>query len=336
MNMTSPLISPWFEDFTRGMEFDAPAVTLTAGHAAIYQAITADRLRAPLDHALAAALSGDARGLVHPMLAINLAIGQSTWASQRVKANLFYRGLVLRRAVHVGDTLYTRTKVVGLRQNRRQPGRAATGMVALELLTTNQRDETVLHCWRCPMIPCRDADADTGHADSLDALGSTPDVGELQALLPAWDLKATQRWLGPRVADLADRSVIEIEPRDTITSAPELVRLTLNMAMAHTDATLSYLDQRLVYGGHTISLAFAQLTRALPNMLTLVAWESCEHTAPVVENDRVRSVVTVLERAQLPAGRGALLRLKVETFAARGAPETETRVLDWVLWAWSL
>lgn len=336
MSESASIAAPWFEDFTRGLEFDAPAITVTDGHAALYQAIVADRMRLPLDQHTARAVTAGDSGLVHPMLTTNIAIGQSTWASQRVKANLFYRGLVLRRSVHVGDTLYTRTRVVGLRQNRRQPGRAATGMVALELTTTNQRGEVILHCWRCPMIPCRDPEADTGHADNLDSLGNAPHPEDLCALLPGWRLEPTARWLGARAQDIADGAVLAIEPRDTVTSAPELVRLTLNMAMAHTDASLSYLGERLVFGGHTISLAFSQLTRALPNMLTLLAWESCDHTAPVVENDRLRSVATVLERRQLPEGRGSLLRVQLESYAARGKPESESRVLDWILWVWTL
>ena len=106
------------------------------------------------------------------------------------------------------------------------------------------------------------------------------------------------------------------------------------MAMAHTDARLSYLGDRLVYGGHTISMAFAQATRALPNLLSMIAWEACEHTAPVVENDRLRSEVTVLEKYPLDAG--ALLKLRVQTWAARGDPEHEAHVLDWRFWAWSV
>jgi hypothetical protein len=66
-------------------------VTLTEGQAALYQAAFGDRLRLPLDHARAARSPGTAP-LAHPLMAINIAIGQSTWASQRVKANLFYRG----------------------------------------------------------------------------------------------------------------------------------------------------------------------------------------------------------------------------------------------------
>jgi hypothetical protein len=33
--------------------------------------------------------------------------------------------------------------------------------------------------------------------------------------------------------------------------------------------------------------------------------------------------------------RGSLLKLRVESFAARGSPETETKVLDWSFWALS-
>ncbi|MEY3713645.1 MAG: hypothetical protein RL321_1265, partial [Pseudomonadota bacterium] len=129
---THSIAGPCFEDFHRGLEFDAPAVTIDSGQAAWHQALFGDRLRLPLDHHTSSLVTGAPTAMVHPLLAINIAIGQSTWASQRVKANLFYRGLILHRSVHLGDTLYTRTKVVGLRQNKTQANRAATGIVALE------------------------------------------------------------------------------------------------------------------------------------------------------------------------------------------------------------
>lgn len=325
---------PYFEDFHHGLEFDAPAVTLTAGHAALHQALFGDRLRLPLDHATSARITNSSAPLCHPLLAINVAIGQSTWASQRVKANLFYRGLVLRRPVFLGDTLYTRTRVVGLRQNKSQTGRAATGIVALEMTTTNQHGETVLHFWRCPMIPCRDAEARTGHVDDLETIGKGVTLEDVLAAVPAhWDIAPASGWLGTRASNLAPDQRFVIEARDTITSAPELVRLSLNMAMAHTDAKLSYLGERLVFGGHTIFMGFAQITRGLPNLLTVLAWESCDHVAPVVEGDRLRTEFTVT--AVKPAGTpgASLFRIDAECFAARGTPEEETRVLDWKFWA---
>jgi len=329
---TIDISGPWFEDLVPGLEFDAPAVTLTPGHAAAHAALFGDRLRLPLDHPTSRAVTGIDAPLAHPLLAINVAIGQTTWASQRVKANLFYRGLHLEHPVHLGDTLYTRTRIVGARQNRRQAGRAASGIVALEMTTTNQRDERVLHFWRCPLIPCRNPEAETALADDLEGIGTTPPREALVAGLPRWNLGAFRRSLARAVVPSAGVR-LRIGARDTVTSAPELVRLTLNMAMAHTDSKLSYLGERLVYGGHTISMAFAQVTRALPDLLTLVAWESCDHVAPVVENDRLRTEVEVLERIDVP--QGVLVKLHAECFASRASGDEETRVLDWKFYAWS-
>jgi len=328
------IAGPYFEDFHHGLEFDAPAVTLTAGHAALHQALFGDRLRLPLDHATSTRITNSSVPLCHPLLAINIAIGQSTWASQRVKANLFYRGLVLRRPVFLGDTLHTRTRVVGLRQNKSQAGRAATGIVALEMTTTNQHGETVLHFWRCPMIPCRNPEARTGHVDDLETIGKGVMLEDVLAAVPThWDMTPASGWLGTRASNIAPDQRFIIEARDTITSAPELVRLSLNMAMAHTDAKLSYLGERLVFGGHTIFMGFAQITRGLPNLLTVLAWESCDHVAPVVEGDRLRTEFTVTDVKPAGTSGGSLLRIDAECFAARGTPEDETRVLDWKFWA---
>lgn len=339
LESSKTISGPWFEDFQLGLEFDAPAVTLHSGHATWHQALFADRLRLQLDHHTSARVCGDGRVLAHPLLAINIAIGQSTWASQRVKANLFYRGLALQRPVYLGDTLYTRTRVVGLKQNRLQADRPATGIVALEMTTTNQHGEEVLHFWRCPMIPCRDPAASSTHADDLQQIGVAVTAQSVLDHLPkGWQLQPTNQWSGQRATDIALGRTITIESRDTVTCAPELVRLSLNMAMAHTDSKLSYLGERLVFGGHTIFTCFAQITRALPNLLTLLAWENCDHVAPVLENDRLRSSFVVTDRKTLTPeqGGGSLLRIHAECFAARGEPEEETRVLDWTFWVWSV
>ena len=325
---------PWFEDLAVGDAFDAPAVTLTPGHAALYQAVTGDRLRLPLDHHASTRATGRAEPLAHPLLAINIAIGQSTVVSQRVKANLFYRGLLLRQPVHLGDTLHTTTQVAALRQNRPQPDRPATGVAVLEIVTRNQHGDEVLHFWRAPMLPCRDGRAATGHADDLEHIGSRADQDAIVGAVPAWDIAhVSQGWRGRKARELEAGQHFDIAARDTITAAPELVRMTLNVAMAHTDARLSYLQRRLVYGGHTISIAFAQATRALPNLLTILAWEACDHTAPVTEGDCVRSEVDVLESHAHRVG--ALLRLRVQSWAQREPLAAEERVLDWTFWAWT-
>jgi acyl dehydratase len=322
---------PWFEDFQVGDDFsNVPSVTITEGMTALHQAMFGDRQRLPLDYELCRKVTGSDRALVNPSLVCNLAIGQTTIPSQRVMGNLFYRGLVLLKPVFVGDTLTTTTKVVGLRQNKIKPGRAASGMVALEIHTRNQHGDTVLLFWRCPMIPCRDPDADTGHADDFSVMPEEISDDALLAAVPDWNYQALNH-LMPTEVKIGQ--AIEIESRDTVTLAPELVRLTQNLAMTHTDAERSVYGKRLVYGGHTITMAAAQLARLYPNLLSILGWFKCDHTAPVFEQDILFTRCTA--KSSLQHGDAEVLKLHVETFANRGAEapkqESGVKVLDWSL-----
>jgi acyl dehydratase len=326
---------PFFDDLSVGQVFDdAPGVTLTTGHAALHQALFGDRLRLPLDAGLSEAVTGRAEPLAHPMLVCNLAIGQTTAVSQRVRANLFYRGLVLLRPVHVGDTLRTTTEVVALKQNRRRPDRPSTGLAALRMRVADQRGEPVLDFYRCPMLPLRDPEADTGHADDFDAIPAEIDPEALAQAVPAgWRFDAFRdRVPGARDPFPAPGAVYEIEGRDTVTCAPELARLTLNLAQTHTDAGVGTFGRRLVYGGHTIAVAAAHVVRALPNLVTHLAWRSCDHTGPVFEEDILRTEVEV-EALRLLAEDRATVDLRARVFATRAAGgsvgEGEDDVLDW-------
>lgn len=322
--------APYFEDFEVGDDLsDVPAVTLTAGHAAVHQAVFGDRLHLALNAPLAARATGQDQLLANPSMVCNMAIGQSTIPTQRVLGNLFYRGLRFHRPVYVGDTLTTQTKVVALRQNTIKPGRPASGMVGLEMHVTNQHDETVLLFWRCPMVPCRDKEADTGRNDDLSIMPDDIDRGVLLDALPDWDLSGL-----PVLSDAWQTGeVIDTEARDTVTAAPEVVRMTMNLAMTHTDAGRSVYGKRLVYGGHTISMAAAQLSRVMPALATMLCWYRCDHTAPVFEEDILRSRIKVNERQSCAIG--TILDLGIEVLAERGpeAPEAgeDIKVLDWQL-----
>jgi 2-methylfumaryl-CoA hydratase len=331
--------SPYFEYLAVGLVFDdAPAVTLTSGHAAFHAALFGDRLRLPLSEPLCHAVTGSRRSLAHPNLVCNVAIGQTTTPSQRVRGNLFYRGLVLQRPVFIGDTLTTSTEVVARRQNRKKPGRDATGIAVLQVHVENQRGETVLHFWRCPMLPCRDPAAETGAADTLDAIPAELDMDAVRAAVVSdWRLDVFRAaTAGPHFDDIEAGTRYVVEAADTVTSAPELARQTLNLAQAHTDAAASPYGRRLVYGGHTISMASAQLSRALPNLVTLIAWRGCDHRAPVFEGDRLQTELEVTATHELRSG-GGLVDLQVLVSAERGPdalePGKRECVLDWHLLA---
>ncbi len=327
---------PWFDELSVGqVSPPVPALTLTEGHAALHQAIVGDRLALALDGPLSEAVTGCDRPLAHPALVWDVAIGQSTLLTERVIGNLFYRGLVLRRAPAIGDTLHTSTEVVALRQNSSKPGRAATGLAVLRVRTTDQQDRRVLDFWRCAMLPLSDPDGHTAHHDSLEAIPSELDPASLGEAVAGWRLDALRgAGAGAVAVDAsgdelpAPGTIWRLLGGDVVSAAPELARLTLNVAVAHHDARGA--GRRLVYGGHTIGIAAAHITRVLPNLVTFVAWHGCDHTGPVLEGDTLASEIE-LERVQrLPGDHGArLVHLRCRVSATRVEPTETVGVLDW-------
>jgi len=326
MNSARQLVGgPFFEDLQVGqLVHEAPARTLTEGLAAAHAAIIGDRLRLPLDVGLSGRVTGG--WIAHPALVWDVAIGQSTLLTGRVIANLFYRGFAFRRFPRMGDTLHTVTEVVALRQNRARPGRAATGLVVLRVRTSDHNRNAVLDFWRCGMVPLRDPEGQTSHNDDLDQISSALDQEVLRAAIAGWQLEEFRAAVpGPHFKDMVAGTAWDVAGGDLVSSAPELARLTLNVAMVHHDAASSA-GGRLVYGGHTIGLAAAQATRALPNLVTIVAWQSCDNLAPVREGDTLRSSLE-LERVEPLASGGGLLHLRSRVRADRAGDSHD--VLDW-------
>lgn len=313
---------PWFEDFAPGEQLDpAPAITIGPGETAAYQAICGDPLAISLSRPLAEAITGEPGSVVNPALVLQVAIGQSTVATRKVVANLFYRGVRQLRTVRVGDTLTTTVTVRGLREASARPDRPPRGLVLLGMQTHNDHGGLVLDFERCALVRRR-SDAPTGHDDDL---GGTPDEIDMASFVEAapadWDLSPLgdpQEWpIGETRSDPL---------RDTVTDAPALVRLTQNLAPPHRDASLGQGGKRLVYGGHTVGLAQAGLARLLPTAATVVGWHLCDHTGPVFEDDVV-DVSATLDATE-PVANGRLLAFTVIVRAERGGAGP-VPVLDW-------
>jgi citrate lyase beta subunit/acyl dehydratase len=315
---THRVAAPYYNDLATGATFTAPGMTLTEGHAALHQSIVGDRLRLSLDAALFEAVTGTPGLLAHPMLVCDVAIGQSTAPSARVLGNLFYRGLGAR-PIPLGTTLRTTTEVVA-----RRPASRGRGIVALRVRTVDERGEPVLDFHRAPLLPARDEDQAN---DDFDDVGEPVDAA---ALVPSsWDLQPLrEQALGTPFAQLREGDSYAGDAAETITAATELVRMSLNIAHTHTDAAAGPHGRRLVYGGHVIGVAAAHVTRALPNIATILAWESCEHLGPSFEGDRLHSrlEITALE----PLADGGLVHLRVQS-TATGADDLPRDVLDWRL-----
>ena len=194
----------------------------------------------------------------------------------------------------------------------------------------------MLDFWRCAMLPLRDQGAQTGHEDDLAQIGqpaaaARPErAGQRMAAGPVRAAVAG----GPRLAELRAGQSWPVPGGDVVSSAPELARLTMNVAMVHHDLSAAG-GQRLVYGGHAIGLALAQAARSLPSIVTVAAWHGCDHLGPVHEGDTLRSTLSVEQVDELPGGGGLVhLRSQVRAEApqARRRPgDTGARrdVLDW-------
>jgi len=317
---------PYFDQLQTGQVFaGAPSMTLTPGLAAVHQSILGDRLRLPLDAGLSAAVTGLPAPLAHPGLVCDVAIGQSTLATQHVKANLFYRGLVFYRFPAIGDTLFTRTEVVGLKRNSAKPGRAPTGLMALRMTTIDQADRLILDFYRCAMLPLSSGAGpdDADHSDDLSQIGA--DLAPPPSAAADWNGEVfRERVPGPHFdADVA--GTVLHSSADVVSSAPELARVTLNIAAVHHDSRIG--GRRLVYGGHTIGLALAQASRLLPNLATVLGWQSCDHTAPVYEGDTLYSELHI--DSTEPTGGGGILGLRSLVYAVSDAKDEPRQVLDW-------
>lgn len=299
---------PYFDDLEVGQVLDpAPAMTIGPGEAAAYRAICGDPTPLALSTPLAEAVTGRPGAVVDPTLVLHVSIGQSTVATRRVIANLFYRGVRLRKAVRVGDTLSTRVEIRGLKEGRRRPDRPPRGTALLGITTIDQRGEVVVDYERCPLLPFRSADTPaTGHADDLGGAETELVWAEWEALAPDWDLAPLPE---PRPWEVGEARTDLL--RDTVSGALELVRLTQNQAAAHRDPDRGQRGRRLVYGGHTIGLAQASLGRLLPSQAAVLGWVSCDHTGPVFEGDVLSTTAELVDEHAIGTGRLLAFRLVV-------------------------
>jgi len=329
MNLSSSTVDgPFYDDLQIGQRFDsAPVMRLTGGLAAAHHAIVGGRLRLAFDATLSAAVTGRAEPFAAPAFVWDMAIGQSTLVTQRAIANLFYRGLVFRRAPAIGDSLKTVTTIIGLRPASAKPGRPPRGLVTMRIATSDQEGRPVLDFCRCAMLPAREV-RNAGTQGETELPPSDFTAAQLSAAAATWNLDAYRSALpGPHFDALRAGAVLHLAGGDVVSSAPELARLTMNLAIVHHDRTVS--GKRLVYGGHTIGLAAAQLTRAFPALVTILGWHDCDHLGPVHEGDTLHSKITVERREALPGGGGlAHLRSQVQATNIEGGVSD---VLDWRL-----
>jgi 2-methylfumaryl-CoA hydratase len=295
--------------------------TVTEGDRALYTSLYPTRFAVPSSAAFAASVGLDPAP-VEELIAFHIAFGKTVPdVSLNAVANLGYAELRFHRPVVPGDTLSTRSEVIGLKQN----SNGKSGVVYVRSTATNQRGEVALDWARWVMVHKRDVDAPAPDA-VLPELASALSAKEL--ILPAgldftgYDVVAAGE--PHRFGDYAVGEKIDHVDGVTLTEAEHMIatRLWQNTAKVHFNVEARPDGKRLIYGGHIISLARALSFNGLANAAMIAAINGGAHTAPAFAEDTVYAWSEVLDKAELDAPGVGALRLRL--VATRGRDESMT------------
>jgi 2-methylfumaryl-CoA hydratase len=312
----------FFEDFTLGQVIEhATPRTVTEGDRALYGAIYPTRFAVPSSAEFAASVGLDAHP-VEELIGFHVAFGKTVPdVSLNAVANLGYAECRFHVPVVPGDTLRTRSEVIGLKEN----SNGRTGVVWVRSTATNQRGEVAIDWARWVMVHKRSADSPASETVVPDL---APAVEASDLVVPAgldfssYDVVAAG---SPHL--LGDYEVGErIDHVDgvTLTDAEHMMatRLWQNTAKVHFNTDARPDGRRLVYGGHVISLARALSFNGLANAQLVAAINAGAHVAPAFAGDTVHAWSEVLDVAELDAPGVGALRLRL--VATKGRDESMT------------
>lgn len=312
----------FFEDFSLGqlIRHGTPR-TVSAGDATLYLALYGSRFAIQSSDRFAAAL-GLPGAPLDDFLVFHLVFGKTVAdISLNAVANLGYAQGRFLAPVYPGDTLCATSTVIGLREN----SNAKTGVVYVNTVGTNHRDEVVVDYVRWVMVRKADPAAAAPPTEVpvlVPALAPTDLAVPDGLTLSAYDdalAGSANRWDDYRAGERIDHV-----DGGTIEEADHMLatRLYQNSARVHFNqfaAAKGRFGRRLVYGGHVISLARALSFNGLGNAFKVAALNGGAHTAPVFAGDTIFAWTEVVDTAEV-AGRTDLGALRLRTIATKDLP----------------
>ena len=312
----------FFEDFTLGQVIQhATPRTVNDGDRALYGALYPTRFAVPSSAAFAAAVGLDPHP-VEELIGFHIAFGKTVPdVSLNAVANLGYAECRFHRPILVGDTLSTTSEVIGLKEN----SNGKTGVVYVRSTATNQRGEVAIEWARWVMVRKRDeaAPAPQTTLPDLAAVVAPEDLVVPDGLdFSAYDFVAAGE--PHRFDDYAVGERIDHVDGVTLSESEHMMatRLWQNTAKVHFNVEARPDGQRLIYGGHVISMARALSFNGLANAQLIAAINAGAHTAPAFAGDTVYAWSEVLDKAETSAPGVGALRLRL--VATKGRDESMT------------
>jgi len=308
----------FFEDYRVGqMIRHAVPRTLSGGERALYHALYPARGALYSSDAFARAC-GLAASPMEDLIVFHTVFGKTVPdISLNAVANLGYAEGRFLRPVWPGDTLSSTSEVIGLKEN----SNGQSGVVHVRTTGVNQHGLPVLSYVRWVMVRKRDpaAAAPAPVAPVLAKVVPASDLVVPEGLdFTGYDFAAAGEPY--RLGDYAIGEIIEHVDGVTIEEAEHMLatRLWQNTAKVHFDATLRADGQRLIYGGHIISLARALSFNGLANAQMIVAINGGAHANPCHAGMTVRAWSEVLEKAETAAPGVGAIRLRLVASSGGG------------------
>ncbi len=302
----------FFEDFTIGQKIKHPLPrTITDGDVSFYIALTGSRFALHSSDLLAQEMGYEKKPL-DDLLMFHLTFGKSVQdISLNAIANLGYAEVSFPNPVFVGDTVRLETEVIGLKEN----SNGKSGVVYVHSIGYNQDEKEVLNLKRWVMVHKKDKTTKLGTND-VPTFAKTLEVSE-NINIPVQGNIDTDATGGVYFFDdyevgerLNHPEGITIDDSDHTLAT----KLYQNNAKVHFDDFMMKagpMGERLMYGGHVISIARSNSFNGLQNAQWLYSINAGAHANPTFAGDTIYAYTEIVEKIDV-ANRDdiGLLRLR--------------------------
>jgi len=317
--MSKTNVGNYFEDFKIGQILNhATPRTITEGDVSLYTALYGGRFALQSSDEFAHDCGLECAP-VDDMLTFHVVFGKTVPdISINAVANLGYADCRFLAPVYPGDTLSASSEVIGLKEN----SSGKNGNVFVRTTGTNQDGVTVLEYIRWVMV------------NKKDLANPAPEtvIPDLPEAVSAEDLVVPEGLSYKEYNDTLAGSEFYWEDYQvgekinhvdgmTVEAAEHMMatRLYQNTAKVHFDLNTQKegrLGERIVYGGHVISLARGLSFNGLGNAQNIAAINAGRHVAPCIAGDTIYAWTEILDKAKLP-GRSDVGALRCRLVATK-------------------
>lgn len=301
----------YFEDFFIGQKIVHPLPrTISDGDVSFYIALTGSRFALNSSDILAKEMGYNKKPL-DDMLMFHLIFAKSVQdISLNAIANLGYAEVSFKNPVFVGDTVSLHTQIIGLKEN----SNGKSGVVYVHSIGKNQHGDEILNLKRWVMVHKKDKGVMSG-INAVPILEKSTSIAKeinIPKLLHV-DTKVTGGEYFFEDYEVGERlnhpEGITIDNSDHTLAT----KLYQNNAKVHFDDFMmknTPMGERLMYGGHVISIARSISFNGLQNAMWIYAINSGTHANPTYAGDTIYAYTQVIEKIEREREDIGLLKLR--------------------------